>query len=623
MIKQQFSYNGCTNQPEQITELISAASGSTESDLVLKNGRVLNVFTGQLEDGDVAIKNGFIAGIGKYNGNIEIDIKGKIICPGLIDGHIHLESSMVSPAEFAKAVLPHGTTDVITDPHEIANVAGKKGISFMLESSKNLPLEVFFMLPSCVPSTPLDEAGAVLTAKDLESFYNDERVFGLAELMNAYGTVRNDDGIISKIQGAINHGRIIDGHAPGLKGNELNAYAAAGVESDHECSTAEEAKEKLKRGQWIMIREGTAAKNLNALLPLFDDEYCDRCMLVTDDKHPGDLIQQGHIDYIIREAIKAGKKPANAIKMASFNAASYFGLKKRGAIAPGYLADMIVVSDFESFKVEKVFKRGALVAENGKLSVEIPPLVKNESEYPEVYHSFHTKEFSPDDFALRESGGKKRVIEMIPGELLTKELIVPANLESAAEIAVGRDVNCASKGNTECTTKGNAECHIAPSSGVETDKDIIKIAVVERHKNTGHVGIGFTKGYGIKYGAIASSVAHDSHNLIVAGTNDTDMAAAANAVRKNEGGLAIAVDGEVISTLALPLGGLMCDRDVAYVEEKLIQMKAQARQLGVPEGIDPFMTLAFTALPLIPKLRILTQGILDVESQKYVPVLFD
>ena len=620
MIKQQFSYNGCTNQPEQITELISAASGSTESDLVLKNGRVLNVFTGQIEDGDVAIKNGFIAGIGKYNGNIEIDIKGKIICPGLIDGHIHLESSMVSPAEFAKAVLPHGTTAVITDPHEIANVAGKKGISFMLESSKNLPLEVFFMLPSCVPSTPLDEAGAMLTAKDLESFYDDERVLGLAELMNAYGTVRNDDGIISKIQGAINHGRIIDGHAPGLKGNELNAYVAAGVESDHECSTAEEAIEKLKRGQWIMIREGTAAKNLNALLPLFDDEYCNRCMLVTDDKHPGDLMQQGHIDYIIREAIKAGKKPSNAIKMASFNAASYFGLKKRGAIAPGYLADMIVVSDFESFKVEKVFKRGVLVAENGKLSVDIPPLVKNEAEYPEVYHSFHTKEFSPDDFKLRESGGKKRVIKMIPGELLTGELIVPANLENAA--------GCDSKDATDCSEgcapkKDVSENHIIPSPGVEIDKDIIKIAVVERHKNTGHIGIGFTTGYGIKHGAIASSVAHDSHNLIVAGTNDTDIAAAANAVRKNEGGLAIAVDGKVISSLALPLAGLMCDRDVAYVEEKLVQMKAQARQLGVPDGIDPFMTLAFTALPVIPKLRILTKGLVDVESQKYVPVLFD
>ncbi len=587
----------------KLKELISVARGVEKADLVLKNGLVLDVFTGQLDVGDVAIKNGYIAGIGKYQGSEEIDIAGKIVCPGLIDGHIHLESSMVAPAEFAKAVLPHGTTAVVTDPHEITNVAGKEGISFMLESSRNMVLDVFFMLPSCVPSTPLDEAGAALNAEDLMCFYDDDRVLGLAELMNAYGTVRNDEGIISKIQSAVEHGRIIDGHAPGLEGLELNAYVAAGVESDHECSTVDEAISKLKCGQWIMIREGTAAKNLNALLPLFDDTYCDRCMLVTDDKHPGDLIRQGHIDYIIREAIKAGKKPSNAIKMASFNAATYFGLKKRGAVVPGYIADLIVVSDFESFLVEKVIKKGVLVADNGNLCVDIPLLKKKVAEYPAVYHSFHMKELTPENFALRECGCKKRVLEMVQGELLTRELIVPSNLERASECAL--------------------DDHLVPAPGVEIDKDIIKIAVIERHKNTGHIGVGFTSGYGIKYGAIASSVAHDSHNLIVAGTNDIDMAVAANAVRENEGGLAIAVDGKVISTLALPLGGLMCDCDVAYVEEKLLEMKAQARHLGVPEGIDPFMTLAFTALPVIPKLRILTQGLVDVESQQYVPVLFD
>ncbi|MBO4506805.1 MAG: adenine deaminase, partial [Lachnospiraceae bacterium] len=306
---------------DELKELISAARGEEKADLVLKNAKVLNVFTGELEECDVAIRNGYIAGLGSYEGFAEIDLEGKIVCPGLIDGHIHIESSMLAPSEFAKAVLPHGTTAVICDPHEIANVAGAEGLSFMLESSKDLPLEVFFMLPSCVPATPLDEAGAELNAASLNSFYANIRVLGLAELMNSYGTVRNDREIISKILGAQDHERLIDGHAPGLSGHDLNAYVAAGVESDHECSTAEEAIEKLKRGQWIMIREGTAAKNLNALLPLFDDKYCDRCMLVTDDKHPGDLIELGHIDYIIREAIKAGKNPANAIKMASFNAA--------------------------------------------------------------------------------------------------------------------------------------------------------------------------------------------------------------------------------------------------------------------------------------------------------------
>ena len=588
---------------DELKELILAARGVEKADLVLKNARILNVFTGEVEDGDVAIRNGYIAGIGSYEGETEIDLMGKIVCPGLIDGHIHIESSMISPAEFAKAVLPHGTTAVITDPHEIANVAGAEGLSYMLESSVDLPLEIFFMLPSCVPATPLDEAGAELNAASLNSFYANIRVLGLAELMNSYGTVRNDKEIISKILGAQDHGRIIDGHAPGLSGRDLNAYVAAGVGSDHECSTAEEAIEKLKRGQWIMIREGTAAKNLKALLPLFDDEYCDRCMLVTDDKHPGDLIELGHIDYIIREAIKAGKKPANAIKMASFNAASYFGLKSRGAVAPGYRADLIVVSDLSEFNVEKVFKKGKLVASDGKLCIDVPEFGKKEDHYPRVYHSFKLRELSSQDFVLMESGSKKRVIELMRDQLLTGELIVPANLERSAECAI--------------------EGHFTPARGVELDKDIVKIAVIERHKSTGHIGVGFAKGYGLKYGAIASSVAHDSHNLIVAGTNDVDMATAANAVRENEGGLAIAVDGKILSTLALPIGGLMCEKEASYVEDKLIEMKAQARLLGVPDGIDPFMTLAFVALPVIPKLRILTKGLADVDTQSYVPVLFD
>lgn len=585
---------------DELKELIAAARGAEKSDLVLKNGRFLNIFTGQLEEGDVAIRNGYIAGIGSYEGRDEMDLKGKIICPGLIDGHIHLESSMLSPSEFAKAVLPHGTTALITDPHEIANVAGAEGLSYMLESTRELPIEIFFMLPSCVPATPLDEAGAELNAASLNSFYANQRVLGLAELMNSYGTVCCDTEIISKILGAQDHDRLIDGHAPGLMGQSLNAYIAAGVESDHECSTAEEAIEKLKRGQWIMIREGTAAKNLKALLPLFDDEYCNRCMLVTDDKHPGDLIEYGHIDYIIREAIKAGKKPANAIKMASFNAATYFGLKKRGAIAPGYRADLIVVSDFQDFRIEKVFKKGVLAVDDGVICVEIPTFEKKEGNYLRVHHSFHCQELKPSDFAVEVKGSKKRVIEVLPDELLTREMIVPMGAEEAADTG-----------------------HLPPAPGVELDKDIIKVAVIERHKETGHVGVGFATGYGIKYGAIASSVAHDSHNLIVAGTNDTDMAVAANAVRENEGGLAIAVDGQVLSTLALPIGGLMCNREASYVEDKLEEMKAQARLLGVPEGIDPFMTLAFVALPVIPKLRVSTLGMVDVDTQTIVPAVFD
>lgn len=574
---------------KDIKKLIAAARGEIKADLVLKNARIVNVFSKELEEGDVAICGGFIAGIGSYEGDEEIDLQGGILCPGLVDGHIHIESSMVSPAEFAKAVIPHGTTTVVTDPHEIANVAGKDGISFMMDSSRGLPLDIFFMLPSCVPATPLDESGAILEADDLEQFYKEDRILGLAELMNSYGTVRGDEAILAKIGGAFDNKKIIDGHAPGLSGRDLNAYAASGVRSDHECSSTEEAVEKLKRGQYIMIRQGTAAQNLHALIPLFDDRYCDRCLLVTDDKHPGDLIYQGHIDHIIRKAIDMGCNPYNAVKMATLNAASYFGLRDRGAIAPGYLADLIVISDLEEFKVLKVFKNGRQVASDGKLSVPIKVPDIDVNKYGRVFHSFNMKQVSSKDFEVKGTGSKKRVIQMVPGEILTQEIIVPNDKEG----------------------------------GVDIDNDIIKLAVIERHKGSGHIGVGFVKGYGLKKGAIASSVAHDSHNLIVAGTNDEDMALAANAVRENEGGLAIAADGQVLATLALHLGGLMCDRDVYYVEDVLIDMKITARNLGVGKDIDPFMTLAFTALPVIPKLRILTNGVVDVDDQGYVPVIFD
>ncbi|MBR3701863.1 MAG: adenine deaminase [Clostridiales bacterium] len=566
--------------------MILAARGDLAPDLVLKNARIVNVFTKEIESGDVAIKDGYIVGIGEFDGEEEIDIGGRIICPGLIDGHIHIESSMISPSEFAGAVAPHGTTAVIADPHEIANVAGEEGIRYMLEASAGLPVDIFFMLPSCVPATPLDESGAELSADELEPFYKEERVAGLAELMNSFGTVRADEVIIRKIHGANSYGKRIDGHAPFLTGKDLNAYITAGVRSDHECSSAEEAIEKLKLGQYIMIREGTAARNLEALLPLFDDKYCDRCMLVTDDKHGSDLIDNGHIDYIIRKAIRAGKNPLNAIKMATLNAAMYFGLKDRGAIAPGYIADIIVLSDLEEFTVEKVFKNGRLTVDGGKNVRAIKSPSIDKEKYPRVFNSFNLREIKPSDLEIRDEGTKKRVIKVIPGQILTEELIMESSSKQA-----------------------------------EPDKDIIKLAVIERHKGTGHTGVGFVSGYGLKKGAIASSVAHDSHNLIVAGCTDDDMALAANTVRENGGGLAVVCDGKVLSSLPLPIGGLMCEMNVNEVEDILRVMKEQARQLGVNEGIDPFMTLAFTALPVIPKLRLLTQGVVDVDKQSYVPVM--
>jgi len=576
---------------EQLKELIEAARGVSISDLVLKNGNILNVFTGEIETGDVAIKNGTIVGIGSYNGREEIDVSDKYICPGLIDGHIHIESSMISPAEFAKAVIPHGTTAVVADPHEIANVAGIEGIEYMIEAAKDLPIDIFYMLPSCVPATGLDESGAVLKAEDLDRFYKETGVRGLAELMNFYGTVRGDEDILDKIVGAVNAGKAIDGHAPGLTGNDLNAYVVAGVGSDHECSSADEALLKLRRGQWIMVREGTAAKNMDKLMPLFDDMYCDRCMVVSDDKHAGDIVEFGHMDYIIRKAVRGGKKASNAVKMTSLNPSRYFGLGKRGAIAPGYIADILVVSGFDLFKVEKVFKNGKLVAEDGVMTEQIESLIKPE-DYPRVYNSFNMDPVKPEDLALKQKGSKKRVIQLVKNEILTSEVIVPSELD------------------------------ISPT-GVQVDKDILKIAVIERHNRTGHIGIGFIKGYGLKKGAIASSVAHDSHNIIVVGTNDEDMAVAANAVLNNNGGLSIAEDGKVLSSMALPIAGLMSEMEATESEDLLIEMKVMAKHMGCEHGIDPFMTLAFTALPVIPKLRILTQGLFDVDTQSYVPPVFD
>lgn len=573
---------------------IQAAAQTVKPQLVLKNARVLNVFTNELENADVAITDGYIAGVGEYDGQEEVDLSGCVICPGFIDGHIHLESSMIPPSEFEKAVMPHGTTAVVTDPHEIANVAGTQGIEYMLAATENLMLSVYFMLPSCVPSTGLDESGAVLLAEQLRPYYNEERVLGLAELMNSFGTVQADQDILDKLYDAKRFGKLTDGHAPGLCGRELNAYVAAGVMSDHECSNASEAIEKLRRGQWIMIREGTAAKNLEALMPLFENPYYERCMLATDDKHPGDLIEGGHIDYIIRKAIKLGADPVKAVRMGTLHAAQYFGLKDLGAVAPGYQADLTVLSDLEQVQVKCVYKKGKLAAEDGRFlgaSDEAPKIFREV--HDRVLHSFHLDEIKECDLQLEGHGSLQRVFTLVPGEILTTEQIVPwKEMEG-----------------------------VAP--GVDLEHDIIKMAVFERHLHTGHIGIGFIGGYGLKKGAVATSVAHDSHNLLVAGTNDRDMVIAANAVRANEGGLAIAADGKLIGELKLPIAGLMSLESAEEVEARLKELKACAKELGIPDTIDPFMTLAFTSLPVIPKLRLNTYGLIDTDLQKVVPVLWN
>ena len=557
--------------------VIEAASGREKADIVLKNATYVNVFSNELCTCDIALANGLIVGLGSYDGEQEMDMTGKIVCPGFIDAHIHLESSLVSPKEFAKAVLPHGTTTVITDPHEITNVMGTDGIDYMFQATEGLPIDVRFMLPSCVPATPMDESGANLDYRAIDSFYDYPRVQGLAEMMNAYGVTHNDAEVVSKIVAAQAHHKKIDGHAPGLSGKDLDAYIAAGVYSDHECSTMEDALEKLRRGQFIMIREGTAARNLEALAPLLTPQYADRCMFCTDDKHPNDLLEKGHMDYIVKEAInRYGVDPIIAVKAAAHHAARYFLLNNRGAIAPGYLADLVVIDNFKDFNVELVFKKGVLYCENGKVREFDAPSIEPYLD-ARAHDTFHVSKLKQDDFRDARQRG---VIGMIAGEIVT-------------------------------TDNGYAD-------RVDLDKDILKIAVIERHKGTQHIGLGYIQGYGLRSGAVATSISHDSHNIIVVGTNSRDMAFAANHIVENRGGIVVAENGEVRGGVVLELAGIMSDRPLNEINEELEQAKDAAYALGVSRGIDPFMTLSFMALPVIPSLRITTRGVIDVLSQQYV-----
>lgn len=577
-----------------LREQVAAATGSKKAELVLKNAQIVNVFTQSVETGDIAIEGGYIVGIGNYEGITEKDLGGAYVCPGFLDGHIHIESSMTSPGEFERAVVPHGTIAVITDPHEIANVAGTAGIRFMMQSAQKLDLDVYFMLPSCVPATDLDESRAELLARDLEPFYADEKVLGLAEMMNAFGVTHGDKGCFEKLVQARSLKKAIDGHAPALSGKELNAYVTAGIRSDHECSDFEEAKEKFARGQWIMIRQGTAAKNLKALMGMFEDPYYQRCLLVTDDKHPGDLIRIGHIDAIIREAVSMGADPIRAIRMGTLNAAAYFGLHDMGAVAPGYKADLAVFDDLRTLNVKQVYKGGKLVAENGKMLHQKEKNTDWSTEIKErVFHSFHRVPITVEELQLKETTGThQRVIDMVAHELITKERI-----EEWKELP-----------------------GVAP--GVDISRDIVKLAAIERHKNTGHVGLGFLGKYGLKKGAVATSIGHDSHNLVIAGVTDEDMVLAGNRVIENGGGLAIALEGKVLADLPLPIGGLMADEPVEVVDEKLEHMKKLSVELGISEDIDAFMTLAFISLPVIPKLRLNTYGVVDVEKHQVVEARF-
>lgn len=553
--------------------IIAVAAGREKADLVLKNAKYLNVFSNEFLCGDIAVANGVIAGVGKYDGKTEIDVSGKLVLPGFIDAHIHLESSMVTPAEFAKAVVAHGTTTVITDPHEITNVMGIDGVEYMIQASQNLPIDVHFMMPSCVPATEIDESGAELDCKDIDLYLDNKKVLGLAEMMNYVGVINGDKNVLSKIVTSQAHHKKIDGHAPELSGNDLNAYIAAGVYSDHECSTFENALEKLRKGQFIMIREGTAAHNLKALMPLLTQQYYARCMFATDDKHPSDLLYGGHIDYIVKQALKNGADPIVALKTATHHAARYFLLNNKGAIASGYLADIVVVDNLEDFNVETVFKCGKLVFDGEVKDFSAPTVDEKLAE--KCFDTFHLDSVTPSSFKV---DGKLGLIGLVGGELLTRNL-------------------------------GTAD-------KIDVENDILKIACIERHKGTNHIGVGYVKGYSLKSGAVATSVAHDSHNIITVGCNDDDIAVAVNAIRDSKGGIAVVENGKIKALLELPIAGLMSDEPLTTVNEKLENAKSSAYELGADKSIDPFMTLSFLSLPVIPSLRITTKGVFDAENWK-------
>ena len=567
-----------STRPPTISEaqrLIRVALGHEKADLVFKNATYLNVFTNTWEHGDLALAEGRIAGAGFYSGKVEIPAQELYIVPGFIDSHIHLESSLVSPAEFARAVIPHGTTAVVADPHEIANVLGLPGIEYIKQASAGLPLDVWLMLPSCVPATEEDESGASLSCDDIAPHFSDSRVLGLAEMMNFPGVLRGSADVLAKIAAAHAHGKQIDGHAPLLKGDELNAYIASGISTDHECSNLQEAMEKLSKGQWIMIREGTAAQNLEALLPLLTLPYADRCLLATDDKHPEDLLHIGHIESIVAKAVRLGADPILALKASSYNAAKAFSQNDRGAIAPGYLADLAVLKDLQSFEVQMTFKAGRQVYSGQSVSIPTPMVDLDLEEC--ALHTFHMPKVSAQSFACETPAG---VLQMVKGQIVTEN-------------------------------GGFAK-------SINTANDILKIAVVERHRGTGHIGIGYLKGYGLARGAIATSIAHDSHNLIVAGANEEDMACAANRVRELCGGIVIALEGKILGELALPIAGLMSLDSLSNVNDALERLKQTAFSLGIHQGVDPFMTLSFMSLPVIPTVRILTHGVFDVSTWSYV-----
>ncbi len=561
-----------------LAELISVARGDSLPDLLLKNAHIINTFIGEIEQGNVAIYDGKIAGIGDYTDAKEIiDLEGKYLSPGLIDGHIHIESSMLHPARYAQAVIPRGILASVTDLHELANVCGIQGIKFVTEWAQNLPMDIFFMAPSCVPSTSLETSGARISVAEIKQILTLQNVIGLGEMMNFPGVINGDNEILCKISAA--QGKIIDGHAPGVSGKKLNAYKAAGILSDHECTTLKEGRERLKRGMYLMIREGSSEKNLDTLLPLINDNTYKRCFFVVDDRSCSDLFREGDIDAVVRKAINHGLEPIRALQLATINTAEYFRLGDCGAIAPGYLANLITITELPTLKIDMVFYKGKLVAKQGKCLFPIPQII------PELTNTVHIKKpLTIEQLNLTVNNETQPVIEIVPGQIITRKRLERVKIEQGIVVP-------------------------------DIEKDILKLVVVERHKASGNVGVGLVKGFGLKKGALASSIAHDSHNIIAVGTNDADILTAVEEIENLQGGLVVCTAGKVIASLPLPIAGLLSPESLETVVAQFEQVEKSAANLGsLPP--TPFSILSFLALPVIPELRLTDLGLVDVAAFK-------
>ncbi|MDD7319995.1 MAG: adenine deaminase [Firmicutes bacterium] len=570
---------------EELKKLILTASGARKADTVIKNCKVVNVFSGKIIEGDIALCGDQIAGVGEYEGEVEIDAEGRYAAPGFIDSHIHIESSYLSPEELGMLLVPHGGTTIIADPHEIVNVLGIPGLDYMMKAAENTKLDIKYMLPSCVPATPFEHAGAVIDAEDMEDPILRDNILGLGEFMNFPGVVNADDATLDKLMVAKDAGKLIDGHSPGITGKALNAYCAARIRADHECDTIQDFEERLDNGMYVMLRQGSACKNLKSLLPAVTPENSRRVIFCSDDRQPKTILEEGHLDNHLRLCVEEGLDPVTAIRMATLNAAECFGLDDRGAIAPGYRADIVLLDDLKDFKAEKVWVAGELTADQGKY---LPEVIKED--ITPVMGSVHLKDFSAEKFKMNLKGNRVHTIEIQPGGVVTKK--------SVDEIQVK-----------------DGEFVFDPG------QDIVKVAVVERHQLTGNVACGFLKGYGIKEGAVALSVAHDSHNIIVVGVSDEEMAFAVEALKEQSGGVVLVKDGKVIESMPMPIAGLMSDQSAEWVDAKLTALHEKAYEvLGVNDDVDPVMTLCFMSLAVIPELKLTDEGLFDVTKFAFIDV---